>query len=354
MPNEFSAACSAVPSAMRWATRWSSRPAAEIQERYGGDGIRHPEFNRAGEAEVSDDTQMTLFTADGLLQSLSRAGRVDQSGMLDAVREATLAWHALQTDGHLPGNMGHGLGRYATLLAKSQAPGTTCLGACAAGATGTPEDPINHSKGCGGVMRVAPVGLIPGLTPTRAFDLAARCAAQTHGHPSGYLSAGVLAALSAVSAVDWTSTLHSPMRWALPGAGPGATRRLRRSDMPRRWRRRTAATTTKPSFNSAKVGLARRRSPSGCTRRWLPRISAKPSASPATTVATATPRRRSRGRSMVPGKGSRAFRTRGLDASMRSTHSSMSQGGSSGWGSQERIDRSVAVLGAESPDVIAL
>ena len=44
-------------------------------------------------------------------------------------------------------------------------------------------------------MRVAPVGLIRGLTPTQAFDLAARCAAQTHGHPSGYLSAGVLAAV---------------------------------------------------------------------------------------------------------------------------------------------------------------
>ena len=138
---------------------------------------------------------MTLCTAEGLLRRLGRGGRVGQSEMLDAVRDATLAWYALQTGGGLPDDMRQGLGRYAGLLAKPRAPGTTCTSACRVGATGTPEDPINNSKGCGGVMRVAPVGLINEMTPTRAFDLAARCAAQTHGHPSGYLSAGVLAAL---------------------------------------------------------------------------------------------------------------------------------------------------------------
>lgn len=183
----------AVGDALGYAVEFKTH--REIQERYGGEGIRHPEFNRAGEAEVSDDTQMTLFTADGLLQSLGRADRVDQGRVLDAVREATLAWHALQTGGSLHNDMRHGLSSYGTLLAKSQDPGTTCMSACASGATGTAENPINNSKGCGGVMRVAPVGLIRELTAMQAFDLAARCAAQTHGHPSGYLSAGILAAL---------------------------------------------------------------------------------------------------------------------------------------------------------------
>ena len=81
------------------------------------------------------------------------------------------------------------------MLGKSQAPGGTCLSACKRGAAGTPEHRINNSKGCGGVMRVAPVGLFPGLSRGQAFDLAARCAAQTHGHPSGYLSAGAMAAI---------------------------------------------------------------------------------------------------------------------------------------------------------------
>ena len=69
------------------------------------------------------------------------------------------------------------------------------MGACSDGATGTPENPINNSKECGGVMRVAPVGLWLSLGDEETFELAARCAAQTHGHPSGYLSAGAIASI---------------------------------------------------------------------------------------------------------------------------------------------------------------
>jgi ADP-ribosylglycohydrolase len=58
---------------------------------------------------------------------------------------------------------------------------------------GTIENPINESKGCGGVMRTAPVGLVFGRDV--AFLEGARFAAMTHGHPSGYLSAGSLAEL---------------------------------------------------------------------------------------------------------------------------------------------------------------
>lgn len=40
-----------------------------------------------------------------------------------------------------------------------RAPGNTCLSALAAGGKGTIEKPVNNSKGCGGIMRVAPIGL---------------------------------------------------------------------------------------------------------------------------------------------------------------------------------------------------
>jgi ADP-ribosylglycohydrolase len=70
-------------------------------------------------------------------------------------------------------------------------PGSTCLSALSSGKMGTIEQPINNSKGCGGVMRVAPVGLF--YSREKAFRIACECAALTHGHPSGYLSAGVLA-----------------------------------------------------------------------------------------------------------------------------------------------------------------
>jgi ADP-ribosylglycohydrolase len=61
---------------------------------------------------------------------------------------------------------------------------------------GTPDSPRNpDSKGCGAVMRSAPFGLDPRMSPAAAFDLAVECATQTHGHPSGYLAAGAFAAM---------------------------------------------------------------------------------------------------------------------------------------------------------------
>ena len=58
------------------------------------------------------------------------------------------------------------------------------------GGRGTPVKPLNDSKGCGGVMRVAPDRA---RRPSTASTTAARAAALTHGHPSGYLSSGAFA-----------------------------------------------------------------------------------------------------------------------------------------------------------------
>jgi ADP-ribosylglycohydrolase len=58
------------------------------------------------------------------------------------------------------------------------------------GKQGTSEQPLNNSKGCGGIMRAAPVGLADVNDP---FGLGCETGALTHGHPSGYLAAGVLA-----------------------------------------------------------------------------------------------------------------------------------------------------------------
>ena len=69
------------------------------------------------------------------------------------------------------------------------------MSALRSGGLGTPENAINDSKGCGGVMRVAPLGLLPDhLVASQAFQLGARAAAITHTHPTGYVAAGVLAA----------------------------------------------------------------------------------------------------------------------------------------------------------------
>ena len=44
-------------------------------------------------------------------------------------------------------------------------------------------------------MRSTPVGLFRRFDPKQAFELGARSAAITHGHPSGYLSAGMVSAI---------------------------------------------------------------------------------------------------------------------------------------------------------------
>lgn len=75
-------------------------------------------------------------------------------------------------------------------------PGRSCLSALLSGKIGTTKEPINNSKGCGGVMRVAPVGLF--YEKNYAFDMAVDFAALTHGHPTGYLAAGALAYMIAL------------------------------------------------------------------------------------------------------------------------------------------------------------
>ena len=60
---------------------------------------------------------------------------------------------------------------------------------------------VNDSKGCGGVMRVAPVGCFMASPQARSNSwaehtvdkYAAECAAITHKHPLGYIPAAVLA-----------------------------------------------------------------------------------------------------------------------------------------------------------------
>ena len=56
-------------------------------------------------------------------------------------------------------------------------------------------EPINNSKGCGGVMRVAPIGLFYSQDKLRIDvidQFGASAAALTHGHPMGYISAAGL------------------------------------------------------------------------------------------------------------------------------------------------------------------
>lgn len=144
----------------------------------GAPGVRDylPAYGRRG--AITDDTQMTIATAEGLLAAAAMGASGD--AVVEAVYRAYLGW--LSSQAH-PANR--------------RGPGHTCLSALGSGLRGTPQRPINGSKGSGGVMRVAPVGLFHPGDPDAAFALGVATAALTHGHPGGYLPAGFLAALVA-------------------------------------------------------------------------------------------------------------------------------------------------------------
>jgi ADP-ribosylglycohydrolase len=155
---------------------------AEIRQDHGLAGVTGyaAAYGRAG--AITDDTQMTLLTAEGLVRDAQRpAGDRDPFA---AIWRSYLRWLTTQygerADGWLSGQ---------EFLQHGRAPGMTCMGALHAGHPGELCHPVNNSKGCGGVMRVASAGLAVG----EPFTLGCQAAALTHGHPSGYLAAGALA-----------------------------------------------------------------------------------------------------------------------------------------------------------------
>lgn len=183
----------------------------QICVQYGARGIQgYARSRRSGQALISDDTQMTLFTAAGLLRwdtRLIMSSREICSDSDSDILEAYQDWYMCQC-----GNTAQETGaewlrggrrkvfRLAALpqMHSRRAPGNTCLSALQSGDYGTIDNPINHSKGCGGVMRVAPIGLFyRGIqTPEKLRQIgweAANAAALTHGHPLGYIPAAAFA-----------------------------------------------------------------------------------------------------------------------------------------------------------------
>ncbi|GAA2216181.1 hypothetical protein GCM10009850_116500 [Nonomuraea monospora] len=202
----------------------------EIRKHHGTNGITgYVTTWRGRTGLITDDTQMTLFTVEGLLDARITAAHASgaegerggdardtarsgagagssaadhRAGAVAAVRRAYLRW--LDTQQHQappPATLPHQTGplREEPWLYSRRAPGNACLsglhrpfpGPSRWGAPG----PVNpDSKGCGTVMRSAPFGLVNRL-PQEAFELAAACAQITHGHPTGYLAAGAFAAI---------------------------------------------------------------------------------------------------------------------------------------------------------------
>ncbi|MDH6578404.1 ADP-ribosylglycohydrolase family protein [Kitasatospora sp. MAP5-34] len=171
----------------------------QIRQRFGPDGLT--DLRAAGRGgQVTDDTQMTLFTAEGLIR-----GRADGAQVPVAMHQAYQRWLLTQNQQGpeavppTPPNDGWLLRQ--PFLYASRAPGNACTSGIAHHRTYRrpapfgQDGPINpNSKGCGTVMRSAPFGLAR-LGVEWSFWLSAQCSQLTHGHPTGYLAAGAFSAL---------------------------------------------------------------------------------------------------------------------------------------------------------------
>lgn len=180
----------AIGDALGWPVEFISME--EIRNKYGNNGINTLAIGRRGRAEITDDTQMTLFTAEGLLRGETRGYNKGGSEIEKCIYHAYLRW--LYTQGDTADST---LNIYDGYLIKQKElyvkryPGITCLTSLRNREIGTIENPINDSKGCGCVTRVSPIGLF--YRPQFAFFKGMECAAITHGHINGQLSAGAFA-----------------------------------------------------------------------------------------------------------------------------------------------------------------
>ncbi len=180
---------------------------SDILREFGPQGITDlvPAYGKLG--AITDDTQMTLFTAEGALRAYVRWTLRGICHPPSVIHHAYLRWLHSQGE-NMPRPMESLLNGWLIEqkdLFSRRAPGRTCIDALR-GNLAFGQAAHNDSKGCGGVMRVAPIGMLfHGLTQTnpsdrsenrqRAFDLGCDAAALTHGHPTGSLTAGVMAAL---------------------------------------------------------------------------------------------------------------------------------------------------------------
>ena len=162
---------------------------AAIVNEFGPEGVTGiiPAYGQI--AAITDDTQMTLFTAEGFIEA-----RETGTDPLEAIWNAYRRWYHTQ-GGPLPEEADPNEGLLAiSEMHKMRAPGVTCMGAIGGNIPGALTQPVNDSKGCGGVMRAAPAGLVTD-DPVEAYRLGRDLAALTHGHPSGWIAAGAFAAI---------------------------------------------------------------------------------------------------------------------------------------------------------------
>jgi ADP-ribosyl-[dinitrogen reductase] hydrolase len=173
---------------------------SEIQQDYGPSGIREfsPFHGKAG--AVSESTQLTLFTGEGLIEALSGDNPPSDPVIVEAIHRAYMRWTATK---------GPVTVLASALVAKSSSQLLTLPEMYLDRSDGpSPITELNSTRKIGtfarnydqnpcGMLRVAPIALAFSSDPMRAFSIASSCARLTHGHPSASISAGAFAMIVA-------------------------------------------------------------------------------------------------------------------------------------------------------------
>jgi len=142
----------------------------QIREKHGLDGLQcfEPIGNSLPPGSYSDDTQMSLAIANGLINA--KSDQLDD--LMSGIVQEYINWL------NDPENV--------------RAPGQTCIDGVTQLKNGTHwrESGDSWSKGCGAAMRTAPIGLYFNDDAPSLIELAYASSACTHGNPTG-IAAGI-------------------------------------------------------------------------------------------------------------------------------------------------------------------
>jgi ADP-ribosylglycohydrolase len=188
---------------------------AQIRTQHGASGVRNfvPAYGRVG--AITDDTQMTLFTAEAMIRAFLRAKDRGLCSIEDVTGLAYQRWLITQGErSNMQEWIAENPGRLLSQreLHHRRAPGNTCLSALRK-ARSSSEMAVNGSKGCGGVMRMAPVGLAGwrfGWDARYVMELGSNLGHLTHGHPTGFLASGAFAVIihALMRGCELSSAIH--------------------------------------------------------------------------------------------------------------------------------------------------
>ena len=161
---------------------------SQIYKLYGSNGVtEYSEFGKQG--SITDDTQMTLFTIEGILRGVVRDYEKGICEPESIMYNAYLRWRKTQGSCVMEIEDSGWMIKEKALW-EVRAPGNTCLSSLEKPFRG---GKVNNSKGCGSVMRMAPVGLC--MAPEEAYKWGCKFGAITHGHDTGVTAAGAFAML---------------------------------------------------------------------------------------------------------------------------------------------------------------